>query len=253
MVAQYAAAAGATTAVALVPSTPRGYELRDIFRAEFEAHGGTLLDFIGYDTNAQDFLRSDYDACSTSSRSMQRQRRLAANLGVPMQFEPRRRQDVDLIFLEADVAHGPSSHSAAPLQFAGRHSDLRDFRHLSARRHRALQRSEWRAVSRHAGRARAGSGRGRDPLRAAGLLAAAGRTGAFLRHGVRCVPARRRALRGRRLGLAAGTECRAISYVAADGRFTGRCRSDSFAMGDRSRSRSRCRNCARIGSSSAFE
>jgi uncharacterized protein len=105
MVAQYAAAAGATTAVALVPSTPRGYELRDIFRAEFEAHGGTLLDFIGYDTNAQDFS-GPITSLFGISRSTQRQRRLAANLGVPVVFEPRRRQDVDLIFLAADSRMG---------------------------------------------------------------------------------------------------------------------------------------------------
>ena len=105
VVAQYAAAAGATTAVALVPSTARGYELRDIFRAEFEAHGGTLLDFIGYDTNAQDFS-GPITTLFNINRSVQRHRRLAANLGVPVQFEPRRRQDVDAIFLAADSRMG---------------------------------------------------------------------------------------------------------------------------------------------------
>ena len=84
-----------------MPSTARGYELRDIFRAEFEAYGGTLLDFIGYDTNAQDFS-GPITTLFNISRSIQRQRRLEANLGVPTVFEPRRRQDVDLIFLAAD-------------------------------------------------------------------------------------------------------------------------------------------------------
>ena len=38
------------------------------------------------------------------TRSNQRERRLAANLGVPIEFEPRRRQDIDMIFVVADDA-----------------------------------------------------------------------------------------------------------------------------------------------------
>jgi hypothetical protein len=105
MAAQHAAAAGATTAVALVPSTDRGYLLRDTFRAEFEALGGQLLDFSGYDPSTQDFS-GPITAIFNIARSNQRYRRLAANLGTRVEFEARRRDDVDLIFLGADSRTG---------------------------------------------------------------------------------------------------------------------------------------------------
>ncbi len=43
-IAATAAAAGAKTALAFVPSNARGYQIRDTFRAEFEARGGQLVD-----------------------------------------------------------------------------------------------------------------------------------------------------------------------------------------------------------------
>ena len=47
-IAAAAIAAGAETAVAFVPSTQRGYEIRDNFQAAFEQAGGQLLDWYGY-------------------------------------------------------------------------------------------------------------------------------------------------------------------------------------------------------------
>jgi outer membrane PBP1 activator LpoA protein len=49
------------------------------------------------------------------TRSEQRHRRLQANLGLPVEFEPRRRQDVDMIFLQADP--GPGRLLAPQLRF----------------------------------------------------------------------------------------------------------------------------------------
>jgi len=101
-IAAAAAATGATTALAFVPSNPRGYQIRDSFRAEFEAHGGQLLDWTGYEPTLQDFSQP-IQALLNIARSTQRHRRLAANLGLPVQFEARRRQDVDMIFVVADA------------------------------------------------------------------------------------------------------------------------------------------------------
>ena len=102
MAAQYAAQSGAATAVALVPSTDRGYELRDTFRAEFEALGGELLDWSGYEPAMQDFS-GPITALFNITRSNQRYQRLAANLGTPIQFEARHRDDVDMIFIAAEA------------------------------------------------------------------------------------------------------------------------------------------------------
>ncbi len=98
-----AAAAGAKTALAFVPSNARGYQIRDAFRAEFEARGGQLIDWSGYDPGLQDFSQP-IAALLNITRSNQRYRRLAANLNEPLQFEPRRRQDIDAIFVVADTA-----------------------------------------------------------------------------------------------------------------------------------------------------
>jgi uncharacterized protein len=97
-IAAAAIAAGARTALAFVPSNQRGYQIRDNFRADFEAAGGELLDWYGYEPALQDFS-APTAALLNVRRSTERHRRLAANLGVPVQFpEARRRQDVDMIF-----------------------------------------------------------------------------------------------------------------------------------------------------------
>ena len=105
-VARQAFADGARTAVALVPSDTWGYRLLNSFQAEFEALGGRFLGFNGYQQTAQDFS-APIESLLNLDRSEQRHTRLAANLGVPVSFEPRRRQDVDMIFLavpDRDVA-----------------------------------------------------------------------------------------------------------------------------------------------------
>ncbi|MEO8464907.1 MAG: penicillin-binding protein activator [Gammaproteobacteria bacterium] len=101
-VAATAAASGAKTALAFVPSTARGNQIRDAFRVEFEARGGQLVDSSGYDPSLQDFSRPIASLLNIT-RSEQRYRRLAANLGTAVQFEPRRRHDVDMIFIVADA------------------------------------------------------------------------------------------------------------------------------------------------------
>jgi outer membrane PBP1 activator LpoA protein len=103
VIADAIAATGDTTAIAFVPSSDRGYRTLASFRAQFEARGGKLLDFVGYDPAAQDYSQQ-ITAVLNIVRSNQRERRLAANLGIPIQFEPRRRQDVDAIFISADDA-----------------------------------------------------------------------------------------------------------------------------------------------------
>ena len=104
-IAAAAIAQGARTAVAFVPSNPRGYQIRDNFQAAFEAAGGRLLDWNGYEPALQDFSQP-IAALLNVTRSRDRYRRLAANLGVPVQFEARRREDVDMIFVVAGAGTG---------------------------------------------------------------------------------------------------------------------------------------------------
>jgi hypothetical protein len=102
-IADAMALGGAATAIAFIPNSDRGRRTLATFRAEFEARGGRLLDYVGYDRGSQEFGPPIMSLLNIT-RSNQRERRLAANLGVPIEFEPRRRQDVDAIFIAADDA-----------------------------------------------------------------------------------------------------------------------------------------------------
>ncbi len=101
-VAEQAIAAGARTAVAIVRSDPWGYDLLDSFRSRFEALGGRVLDFRGYDPARQDFSEP-VESLLNISLSNRRRSSLAENLGLAVEFEPRRRQDVDMIFIAAET------------------------------------------------------------------------------------------------------------------------------------------------------
>jgi hypothetical protein len=115
-VAAAAIAAGAQTAIAFVPSNQRGERIREEFRAAFEGAGGQLLAWTGYEPALQDFSQPTATLLNVR-RSAERHRRLAANLGVTPQFEARRRQDVDMIFVLAEPQAGRLL--AAQLRFHG--------------------------------------------------------------------------------------------------------------------------------------
>jgi outer membrane PBP1 activator LpoA protein len=99
-IAAAAIASGAKTAIAFVPNNQRGYQIRDTFRAAFEAAGGQLLDWNAYELALQDFSQP-IAALLNVTKSRDRHRRLAANLNLPVQFEARHREDVDMIFVVA--------------------------------------------------------------------------------------------------------------------------------------------------------
>ena len=103
VIADAMALGGAKTAVAFIPNSDRGRRTLATFRTEFESRGGRLIDSVGYDRGSQEFGQPIMSLLNIT-RSNQRERRLAANLGVPIEFEPRRRQDIDAIFIAADDA-----------------------------------------------------------------------------------------------------------------------------------------------------
>jgi outer membrane PBP1 activator LpoA protein len=96
-IAAAAIGAGAKTAVAFVLNNQGGYRIRDAFSTAFEQAGGKLVDWYGYEPALQDFSQPTATLLNVR-RSNERKTRLAANLGEPVQFEPRRRDDIDMIF-----------------------------------------------------------------------------------------------------------------------------------------------------------
>ncbi len=89
---------GLVNAVALVEDSEWGRRVLAAFEAELQNRRGKLLAASGYVTTATDYSAA-IQRILLLDESYARRDRLAANLGKKLEFEPRRRQDVDFIFL----------------------------------------------------------------------------------------------------------------------------------------------------------
>lgn len=109
---------GHTRAVALVPNNDWGRRLMTAFTTEFEGLGGSVLDYRSYTPGKQDFSPEIEDLMGLSG-SVRRYQRLRANLGGPLQFDPRRRQDAEFIFMAADASAGRLLKSQLKFHYSG--------------------------------------------------------------------------------------------------------------------------------------
>ncbi|MBT8080316.1 MAG: penicillin-binding protein activator [Gammaproteobacteria bacterium] len=116
--ARRALADGHKYALALYPDDDWGTRVVNAFTEAFEAAGGRLLDHQRYTPSDQDFSVEIRNLLAIS-RSQQRHRRLEANLGTEIDFEPRRRKDADLIFLAANGKSGRLLNSQLKFHEAG--------------------------------------------------------------------------------------------------------------------------------------
>lgn len=117
-VAQRAIALGQFRALALAPNNVWGRRLLTSFTAQFESGGGQILDYRFYDPASPDFS-TGIQALLLINESRARKERLAANLGIPLEYEPRRRADVDLIFLAATAQAGKLIRPQLRFHYAG--------------------------------------------------------------------------------------------------------------------------------------
>jgi outer membrane PBP1 activator LpoA protein len=99
-VAQRAASLGQSRALALAPNNAWGRRVLTGFIEEYQNRGGQLLDYRFYDPGSPDFSVG-IQQLLLIDESRARYERLAANLGIQLEYEPRRRSDIDLIFLAA--------------------------------------------------------------------------------------------------------------------------------------------------------
>jgi len=105
-IATRAVADGYETAVVLHNYDTRGLRLRDNFIAAFESRGGRVIASRDYDGASGNLARPVEDLLNIAA-SDARFVRLRENLGRAIEFEPRRRADIDMIFLQADPGTGP--------------------------------------------------------------------------------------------------------------------------------------------------
>jgi outer membrane PBP1 activator LpoA protein len=104
--------------VALIPNNDWGRRVLTSFTNEFEGAGGRLLDYRSYQPNDQDFS-VEIQELMALSQSVQRYQRLRANIGSALQFDPRRRQDIDFVFLAADAKAGRLIKSQLKFHYSG--------------------------------------------------------------------------------------------------------------------------------------
>ena len=101
-VAERAVAEGRTHAVALVSNDDNGARMFNAFSARFSELGGELL---GMQTFAP--KSSDYAPVLTQlfglDASQEREQRLASTISMHMEYDPRRRQDIQFVFLAASA------------------------------------------------------------------------------------------------------------------------------------------------------
>jgi outer membrane PBP1 activator LpoA protein len=87
-------------AVSLVPEGEWGERIARAFQERFEALGGTLLAANTYVAAERDYS-TPIRALLALDASEERHRALTNALGIRTQFQPRRRDDVDLVFIAA--------------------------------------------------------------------------------------------------------------------------------------------------------
>jgi len=110
-VATNALAQGQEHALVMVPDSAWGTRIETAFTRAFETGGGSIPAIARFDINT-----SDHSAMLTQllkiDESTQRKRNLQSRIGVPLNFEPSRRDDFDFIFL---VANPPQGRELKPL------------------------------------------------------------------------------------------------------------------------------------------
>jgi len=109
---------GLVNALALVEDSEWGRRVLNAFGRELEARGGKLLSASGYVNTATDFSNA-IKRILLLDESYARRDRLAANLGKKLEFEPRRRQDADFIFLASKAKAAKQIKPQLKFHYAG--------------------------------------------------------------------------------------------------------------------------------------
>lgn len=99
-VAERSIAEGYTRGVALVPENDFGLRMLAAFRARFEELGGEILTVQRYQPGQADYSTPIMRMLNLDESRLRHQQ-LRAIIGQPLEFEPRRRQDVQFIFMAA--------------------------------------------------------------------------------------------------------------------------------------------------------
>lgn len=100
-IADYALAQGKHNAITLVPDTAWGERLHQAFKTRFESLGGHVVGNESYPSQKSDYAVSIKKLLNLTTSNL-RKSMIQQVIGQSVKFEPRRRQDVDMIFVAAN-------------------------------------------------------------------------------------------------------------------------------------------------------
>lgn len=104
--------------IAVVPEGDWGTRVLTAFRQELEAGGGVLLDHIALDSTRNDWAPEITQVLRIAD-SNSRHKRLESVLGTKLEFEPRRRADLDFIFAPSQFSTARLLRPQLRFHFAG--------------------------------------------------------------------------------------------------------------------------------------
>lgn len=110
--------AGHRIALTLTPKTDWGRRARRAFRFQWQSQGGIVAGSASFDSDT-DFAKSVAALLSVDD-SQARAQALKALVNTELNFEPRRRQDVDLFYMVADTKAARQINPALDFYFAGK-------------------------------------------------------------------------------------------------------------------------------------
>ena len=109
---------GRRSGIALLPNNEWGKRLFRAFEAELKARGGSLAGLRFYDPAARDYSQPITDVLLIGE-SRARANQLNGTLGIRLEFEPRRRSDVEFVFVAAQPVQGRSLKPALKFHLSG--------------------------------------------------------------------------------------------------------------------------------------
>lgn len=105
-------------AAIIVPDNYWGKRMQSAFKQQWQKAGGVIVDTATYDPQAHDFSASIKNLLNID-QSEARKRQLSRTIGRKLEFTPRRRQDIDMLFMAAF----PRQAKQIPLQIVYHHGE----------------------------------------------------------------------------------------------------------------------------------
>ncbi|MDX2504074.1 MAG: penicillin-binding protein activator [Gammaproteobacteria bacterium] len=137
MVAEKGRQDGHYYAAVMVPENLWGKRMKKAFTEHWEKQGGKVVESVEYQSQAHDFSET-IKSMLNMDQSVARKKQVSSTIGRNLEFTPRRRQDIDMLFMAAF----PRQAKQIPLQIIYHHGEtipIYSTAHIVANYHNAKQ------------------------------------------------------------------------------------------------------------------